>query len=277
MARPIKEGVDYFSFDVGFLQDIKIKAVMNAYGGIAALILIALLCNIYKDKGYYIRFSDELTLVVAVDIGTKECTVTDVILKAVKVGFFDENIFEKYGILTSKGIQKRYFAIVSRRKEVNFHREIMLLNINDDNNLVNVCNNSINVCNSTQSKVKESKVKKSIRDMSHDVIDDSVSTTTKTTTTKNNSSISSKKFRKPTLDELIAYIKEKGYTFDPEAFMSYYDANGWRVGRNPMKSWKAACAYWNKNEKAVKGKKPIQSIQGSQSLSREDLDIIKDF
>lgn len=274
MARPIKEGVDYFSFDVGFLQDIKIKAVMNAYGGIAALILIALLCNIYKDKGYYIRFSDELTLVVAVDIGTKECTVTDVILKAVKVGFFDENIFEKYGILTSKGIQKRYFAIVSRRKEVNFHREIMLLNINDDNNLVNVCNNSINVCNSTQSKVKESKVKKSIRDMSHDVIDDSVSTTTKTTTTKNNSSISSKKFRRPTLDELIAYIKEKGYVFDPEAFMSYYDANGWRVGRNPMKSWKAACAYWNKNEKSVKGKKPIQ---GSQSLSREDLDIIKDF
>lgn len=274
MARPIKEGVDYFSFDVGFLQDIKIKAVMNAYGGIAALILIALLCNIYKDKGYYIRFSDELTLVVAVDIGTKECTVTDVILKAVKVGFFDENIFEKYGILTSKGIQKRYFAIVSRRKEVNFHREIMLLNINDDNNLVNVCNNSINVCNSTQSKVKESKVKKSIRDMSHDVIDDSVSTTTKTTTTKNNSSISSKKFRKPTLDELIAYINEKGYTFDPEAFMSYYDANGWRVGRNPMKSWKAACAYWNKNEKSVKGKK---ATQGSQSLSREDLDIIKDF
>lgn len=268
MARPIKEGVDYFSFDVGFLQDIKIKAVMNAYGGIAALILIALLCNIYKDKGYYIRFSDELTLVVAVDIGTKECTVTDVILKAVKVGFFDENIFEKYGILTSKGIQKRYFAIVSRRKEVNFHREIMLLNINDDSNLVNVCNNSINVCNSTQSKVKESKGNEDIRDMSHDVIDDSVSTAIKTTTT------SSKKFRKPTLDELIAYIKEKGYVFDPEAFMSYYDANGWRVGRNPMKSWKAACAYWNKNEKSVKGKKPIQ---GSQSLSREDLDIIKDF
>ena len=274
MARPIKEGVDYFSFDVGFLQDIKIKAVMNAYGGIAALILIALLCNIYKDKGYYIRFSDELTLVVAVDIGTKECTVTDVILKAVKVGFFDENIFEKYGILTSKGIQKRYFAIVSRRKEVNFHREIMLLSINDDNNLVNVCNNSINVCNSTQSKVKESKGKKSIRYMSHDVIDDSVSTTTKTTTTKNNLSLSSKKFKKPTLEEVKAYIKEKGYTFDPEAFMSYYDANGWRVGRNPMKSWKAACAYWNKNEKSVKGKK---LIQGSQSLSREDLDIIKDF
>lgn len=274
MARPIKEGVDYFSFDVGFLQDIKIKAVMNAYGGIAALILIALLCNIYKDKGYYIRFSDELALVVAVDIGTKECTVTDVILKAVKVGFFDENIFEKYGILTSKGIQKRYFAIVSRRKEVNFHREIMLLSINDDNNLVNVCNNSINVCNSTQSKVKESKGKKSIRDMSHDVIDDSVSTAIKTTTTKDNLSISSKKFRKPTLEEVKAYIKEKGYVFDPEAFMSYYESNGWRVGRNPMKSWKAACAYWNKNEKSVKGKKPIQ---GSQSLSREDLDIIKDF
>ena len=230
MARPTKEGVDYFSFDVGFLQDIKVKAVMNAYGGIAALILIALLCNIYKDKGYYIRFSDELALVVAVDIGTKECTVTDVISKAVKVGFFDENIFEKYGILTSKGIQKRYFAIVSRRKEVNFHREIMLLNINDDINEVNVCNNSINVDRSTQSKVKESKGKESKK-------------RDRTTTTK---------FKKPTLEEVQAYCQEKGYTFSAGAFIDYYESKGWKVGNSPMTKWKAACNTWQRKEKGWK-------------------------
>jgi len=211
---------------------------------------------------------------VAEDTDVTEGHVQEVVKRALQVGFFDESMKDNHEILTSAGIQKRFLAVTSRRKSVFLRRDFALISINDDNNSINDDNNSINVYRSTQSKVKESKVKESIRDMSHDVIDDSVSTTIKTTTTKNNSSLSSKKFRKPTLDELIAYIKEKGYTFDPEAFMSYYDANGWRVGRNPMKSWKAACAYWNKNEKSVKGKKPIQ---GSQSLSREDLDIIKDF
>ena len=215
MARPTKPGIEYFPLDVGFLQDIKTRVIMNAYGGTAASILISLLCNIYKDEGYYIRFTDELVLVVAVEIGTKECTVTDVINKAVKVGFFDENIFTTYGILTSKGIQERYISAVSRRKEVFLRRDIALININVDNNPVNVCNNP-------QSKVKESKK----RD--------------RTTTTK---------FTKPTPEELYAYCKEKGYTFGIGAFLDYYESNGWRVGRNPMKSWKAACGTWQRKEK----------------------------
>lgn len=222
MARPTKPGIEYFPLDVGFLQDIKTRVIMNAYGGIAASILISLLCNIYKDEGYYIRFTDELVLVVAVEIGTKECTVTDVINKAVKVGFFDENIFTTYGILTSKGIQERYISAVSRRKEVFLRRDIALININVDNNPVNVCNNP-------QSKVKESKVKESKK-------------RDRTTT----------KFTKPTPEELYAYCKEKGYTFGIGAFLDYYESNGWRVGRNPMKSWKAACGTWQRKEKEWK-------------------------
>lgn len=230
MARPTKPGIEYFPLDVGFLQDIKTRVIMNAYGGIAASILISLLCNIYKDEGYYIRFTDELVLVVAVEIGTKECTVTDVINKAVKVGFFDENIFTTYGILTSKGIQERYISAVSRRKEVFLRRDIALININVDNNPVNVCNNPVNVCNNPQSKVKESKGKESKK-------------RDRTTTTK---------FTKPTPEELYAYCKEKGYTFGIGAFLDYYESNGWRVGRNPMKSWKAACGTWQRKEKEWK-------------------------
>lgn len=274
MARPLKQGLDYYPMDVGFLRDIKVRRIIKSCGASSIAVLIWLLNSCYQDEGYYLRWTKDLPFIVAEDTDVTEGHVQEVVKKALQVGFFDESMKDNYEILTSAGIQKRFLAVTSRRKSVFLRRDFALISINDDNNLVNVCNNSINVCNSTQSKVKESKVKKSIRDMSHDVIDDSVSTTTKTTTTKNNSSISSKKFRKPTLDELIAYIKEKGYVFDPEAFMSYYDANGWRVGGNPMKSWEAACAYWNKNEKSLKGKK---LVQGSQSLSREDLDIIKDF
>ena len=57
-------------------------------------------------------------------------------------------------------------------------------------------------------------------------------------------------FVKPTVDEVYAYIREKGYAFDASQFIAYYDANGWKVGRNPMKDWKAACVTWQKREQA---------------------------
>lgn len=59
-------------------------------------------------------------------------------------------------------------------------------------------------------------------------------------------------FVPPTLEMVQAYCKEKGYHIDPEAFMAYYDAVGWSVGKKTMKSWKRAAAYWERNEKKWK-------------------------
>jgi hypothetical protein len=63
----------------------------------------------------------------------------------------------------------------------------------------------------------------------------------------NNSTTAAHKFVKPTLEELKAYIAENGYTFSAEAFMDYYESNGWKVGRNPMKSWQATCRTWQRH------------------------------
>ena len=54
------------------------------------------------------------------------------------------------------------------------------------------------------------------------------------------------RFVKPTIDEIQAHILEKGYTFDAEAFYAFYESNGWKVGKNPMKNWKMACTTWQK-------------------------------
>jgi hypothetical protein len=59
----------------------------------------------------------------------------------------------------------------------------------------------------------------------------------------------SKRFVKPTIQEIQAHILEKGYTFDAEAFYAFYESNGWKVGKNPMKNWKMACTTWAKNRK----------------------------
>ena len=53
----------------------------------------------------------------------------------------------------------------------------------------------------------------------------------------------------PSVEEVQDYITEKGYHFSAEKFVAYYESNGWKVGKNPMKSWKAACVTWETNYK----------------------------
>lgn len=57
-----------------------------------------------------------------------------------------------------------------------------------------------------------------------------------------------KRFEKPAPEEIRAYCEEKGLTIDPEMFYDYYEANGWKVGKNPMKSWKATLRNWSRRE-----------------------------
>lgn len=55
-----------------------------------------------------------------------------------------------------------------------------------------------------------------------------------------------RRFTPPSVDEVREYCSEKGYTFDPETFVAFYESKGWKVGGSPMKSWKAACTTWQK-------------------------------
>ena len=51
-------------------------------------------------------------------------------------------------------------------------------------------------------------------------------------------------FHKPNLLEIRAYCSEHNYNVNPETFFNYYESNGWKVGKNPMKDWKAAVRTW---------------------------------
>ena len=52
------------------------------------------------------------------------------------------------------------------------------------------------------------------------------------------------RFTPPTQEELDAYCEKKGYTFNTKRFISYYESNGWKVGRNKMRSWRATADRW---------------------------------
>ena len=57
-----------------------------------------------------------------------------------------------------------------------------------------------------------------------------------------------KRFAKPSPQEIKDYIEEKNLNVNPDQFYDYYESNGWMIGRNHMKDWKAAVRQWNARE-----------------------------
>ena len=60
----------------------------------------------------------------------------------------------------------------------------------------------------------------------------------------------SSRFTPPTLQQVEAYCREHGNRVSPVKFFNYYSSNGWRVGKNPMRDWKAAIHSWENNHYA---------------------------
>jgi hypothetical protein len=174
MARPQKEGLNYFSLDVDMDQDDKVALVEAKHGIEGFGILIKLLMKIYKE-GYFYHWTECEQLLFSRKLGIDTAVVIDVINDALKWGMFNQEIYEKHQILTSSGIQKRYIEAARRRKEIIMFEDYILINPDDytkkynisiilvsvNKNPLNDDKNQIDVNNSTQSKVKESKVKES--------------------------------------------------------------------------------------------------------------------
>jgi DnaD/phage-associated family protein len=166
MARPFKEGLDYFPLDVDIDQDDKVALIEASHGLVGFGVIIKLLMRIYSNSYFYEWGEKEQLLFskrVNVDINTVNVIVND----CLKWGLFSKELFDSYRILTSKGIQMRYLEACGRRKKVKIIKEYLLLDANDINSYKNVVIVNINSNNddiSAQSKVKESKGKESNRE-----------------------------------------------------------------------------------------------------------------
>jgi hypothetical protein len=77
----------------------------------------------------------------------------------------------------------------------------------------------------------------------------------------------SRRFTPPTREEVAAYIAEKGYSVDPDRWMAHYESNGWKVGPNPMKDWKAAVRTWTHNN--VDSRRPSAQVAQSNYTQRQ--------
>ena len=158
----MKPGIDFFPLDV--CLDEKWELIEAEFGLTGFSVVVKLLQRIYGGQGYYCECTREVALLFAKKLGLGGGVVSEIISASVNRGIFDKALYEKYAILTSIGIQKRYFEAVSRRKSVKVDPRYLLVPYaqnfeNDNKNEKNVDIFSKNVDNSEQSKVKESKVK----------------------------------------------------------------------------------------------------------------------
>ena len=166
MARPIEKSIEYYPLNCNFLNNIKIRRILKACGASSIAVLIHLLGNIYGDEGYFMLWNEDVAFLTADSLGVKEGQVTEVVTKALQVGFFDSKMFEAFGILTSKGIQRRYFKATEKRKNEHVVQAYLVVNseetkVIDSETPVSAEETGVNDAVSTQSKVKESKVKES--------------------------------------------------------------------------------------------------------------------
>ena len=144
MARPKKTGLDYFPFDVDFFEDEKIVCIAGEFGIKGEITAIKLLCALYRN-GYFIEWNDKMKMKMLRSLPGVSTELFDQILnRLVRWGFFDKNLFDSVRVLTSRGIQQRFFEAAKRRKT---DEEPPYLLIDADKNKVNVCNNRVNVDN----------------------------------------------------------------------------------------------------------------------------------
>ena len=161
MARPFKTGLDYFELDCNL--DEKIRLIQAEFGLKGFAVVVLLFKEIYGGQGYYMSWDKERLLLLVSENGIAEGDanlIWEISQACIRRGIFSAELFKKYHILTSRGIQKRYFRAVARRGKVEAKKEYLLIKVtpkkvNADNNSINADNNVINVSKSTQRRAEK--------------------------------------------------------------------------------------------------------------------------
>jgi len=156
MARPVKTGLDYFPLDVNIDEKIELIEAEHGLSGFA--IIVKLWQKIYAN-GYFMKWDDDHVLLFTSRINSELTIVNSVINSCFRRGIFDENLYKEYQILTSSGIQKRFFIACKQLKRSNIYAEKHILLVNPEDIGVSSELTIINSEFSTQRKGKEKKGK----------------------------------------------------------------------------------------------------------------------
>lgn len=124
MARPAKQGLDYFPLDVHI--DDKLKFIKAKFGWEGYGIIIGLFQHIYSH-GYWCSWSGDDDFLYAAENRIERSLLIDIVNESLRRDLFSTELYEKYQILTSTGIQKRYAEVIKRRKKIDIVSKYVLI------------------------------------------------------------------------------------------------------------------------------------------------------
>lgn len=208
-----------------FFQRKEIKRLRKIAGGdtYTIIYLKMLLRSIMSDgKLYFDGLEDDFASELALDLDEKEENVQITIQYLLKSGLLEMCSDEEYYLPDTKDSTGCETAVASRVRK---HREKQkALQCNTDVTQVkHLCNGEI-----------EKEIEKELE--------------IELDTKANKSPTKAKRFVKPTLSEIEQYCIERNNNVDAQHFYDHYESNGWKVGKNSMKDWKAAVRNWERNE-----------------------------
>ena len=164
MARPVKEGLDYFELDCHMEE--KVRLIQAEFGLKGFAIVVKLYQKIYGGFGYYCEWNEDSLLLFMSENGVssrdEKNLISEIVAACIRRNIFSEKLFNEFGILTSYGVQKRYLNAVSRREKVELIKEYLLISVGKNQcnvciKSINVNRNSVNVCNNSQSREEKSR------------------------------------------------------------------------------------------------------------------------
>lgn len=233
-----------------FFQRKEIKRLRKIAGGdtYTIIYLKMLLRSIMSDgKLYFDGLEDDFASELALDLDEKEENVQITIQYLLKSGLLEMCSDEEYYLPDTKDSTGCETAVASRVRK---HREKQkALQCNTDVTQVkHLCNGEIE---------KELEIEKEIE------LD----------TKANKSPTKAKRFVKPTLSEIEQYCIERNNNVNAEQFYDYYESNGWKVGKNSMKDWKACVRTWERNGYD----KPIKKKNNKQDTLNDMRDLMNEY
>lgn len=196
MARPFKQGLEYFALDVNMSDEVELIEAVHGLVGFA--VLIKLFQKIYSE-GYFIEWQEKDQILFSNRVSDDRNRVTSIVSDCIKWGIFNSDMYRQYGILTSRRIQEQYFTATYKRVKVTAIREYLIIDVDDRDHVSiigvsdirngattkvsddsNGATSRVSVVQSTQSKVKQSKEK--VKDK--DLIESDATKTSKVTQSK---------------------------------------------------------------------------------------------
>lgn len=249
-------GADYFSHDIDMRNDIKVKALRRKFSHTGYAVWCFMLEYLTDCTNFEFDYDEVSQELLASDFDVPVAELREIIDYSVKIGLLQH----EDGKIFSAAHKRRFVRMLEvrqRRAEAarrngrkggnpNFKKgqpnpyyrttesvmednQNITQEITEDNPIVE------------QSNVEHSRVKKQKE-------------------TPKGEKKTASRFSAPTVDEVRTYAQEKGFNIDPEHFVDYYTSNGWRVGRNPMKDWRATVRTWASRDRAQ------TPVQGAQNL-----------